>query len=99
MEIEKIREKVKDITTLDEDMEGKKKRLDAIIGKLDEAIAEIQEARQGVPGSGGLSEKTSPYATAEKLLRQGEPMERVMEFCGLTRGEADLLASMHSMHS
>jgi len=39
--------------------------------------------------------ETRPYAQAINMVRKGVGVETIIENCGLTRGEADLIASLH----
>lgn len=44
-----------------------------------------------------LSE-SSPYNRAIQMARQGRDAAGISESCGISRGEAELIVSMHGMH-
>lgn len=39
--------------------------------------------------------ETRPYAQAVRMVQKGAGIDAVMENCGLTRGEAELIAALH----
>ncbi len=99
MAIEALRAKVEGLSSLEVDMAAKQEKLKKIIERLDEALADVRLAGAAEPAPEPSEEDTGPYARARRLLRSGEPMEKVLKVCGLTRGEAEVLASMHAMTS
>lgn len=39
--------------------------------------------------------ETRPYAQAIRMVQKGAPLEEIIDSCGLTRGEAELIVSLH----
>ena len=52
------------------------------------------EAR-GAPAAEEPVEELSPYQRAIQLARQGRDVDRISATCGISRGEAELIVSMH----
>jgi cell division protein FtsB len=42
--------------------------------------------------------ENTPYARAIQMARQGRNASRISESCGISRGEAELIVSMHGPH-
>jgi len=100
MAIEALRKKVDGLSSIEDDMAEKQKKLKEIIERLDDALSDVRLA--GGPGAAheeGGEEEMSAYERARGLLRKGEPIEKVLKTCNLTRGEADVLASMNALAS
>lgn len=60
--------------------------------RLEQQVRRINE-RQSALEMRSVSER--PYAQASELVHKGADIEELMEACGLTRGEAELLVMMH----
>ncbi len=56
---------------------------------------ELQTLANKLQHDAGQPSEYKAYSQAAKLLQQGESLQQVVEKCHLTRGEAELLASMH----
>lgn len=54
----------------------------------------LLEAR-GAPVPEEPVEEMSPYQRAIQLARQGRDVDRISASCGISRGEAELIVSMH----
>ena len=59
--------------------------------RLEQQVRRINE-RQSALEMRSVSER--PYAQASELVHKGADIEELMEACGLTRGEAELLVMM-----
>jgi len=59
--------------------------------RLEQQVRRINE-RQNVLEMRSVSDR--PYAHASELVHKGADIEELMEACGLTRGEAELLVMM-----
>jgi hypothetical protein len=59
--------------------------------RLEQQVRRINE-RQNVLEMRSVSDR--PYAQASELVHKGADIEELMEACGLTRGEAELLVMM-----
>ena len=68
------------------DIEQIKERLNLLEAKLQQS--ERMEANVGA----------SPYQRAIHLARQGRDVTSIAEGCGISRGEAELIVSMHGRH-
>lgn len=55
--------------------------------------AKFQQSEQVEASTGA-----SPYQRAIQLARQGRDVTSIAEGCGLSRGEAELIVSMHGRH-
>ena len=42
--------------------------------------------------------ESTPYSRAIQMARQGRDASRISESCGISRGEAELIISMHGPH-
>jgi len=60
--------------------------------RLEQQVRRINE-RQNVLEMRPVGDR--PYAQASELVHKGADIEELMEACGLTRGEAELLVMMH----
>ena len=60
--------------------------------RLEQQVRRINE-RQSALEMRSVGER--PYAQASELVHKGADIEELMEACGLTRGEAELLVMMH----
>jgi len=60
--------------------------------RLEQQVRRINE-RQSALEMRSVSER--PYAQASELVHKGADIGELMEACGLTRGEAELLVIMH----
>ena len=60
--------------------------------RLEQRVRRINE-RQNVLEMRPVGDR--PYAQASELVHKGADIEELMEACGLTRGEAELLVMMH----
>jgi hypothetical protein len=65
--------------------------------KLEIQIGQLrdQAGQQTLPLNRGDSEQKS-FKVATKLALQGASADEIVELCGLTRGEADLICMLHS---
>jgi hypothetical protein len=98
--LEALRKKVDGLSSLEDDMAEKQKKLKEIIERLDGALSDVRLAGgAGAAHEEGVEEEMSAYERARSLLRKGEPIEKVLKTCNLTRGEADVLASMNALAS
>lgn len=59
--------------------------------RLDQQVRRINE-RQNILEMRSVGDR--PYAQASELVHKGADIEELMEACGLTRGEAELLVMM-----
>lgn len=72
-------------TELHADIEQLTQRIDALEKQIVKMHAEnLQES--------------SPYNRAIQMARQGRDAVRISESCGISRGEAELIVSMHGTH-
>ncbi len=92
-DLEEIRKRIEDLSGMEGDLAEKQKRLKDIIERLDEALSDLR------PTVGAETTNEDGYSAARSLLQRGEPVEKVIRLCNLTRGEADVLASMNAMAS
>lgn len=88
-----LRKGMDDLGGREKDLAVKQERLKDIIERLDGALADIHAARTQD------SAEDADYSAARNLLQRGEPVEKVIEMFNLTRGEADVLASINVMAS
>ncbi len=63
------------------------------IEQLKQRLALLEAQLQQAPVD--LPAETSPYNRAIQLARQGRDAAGISESCGISRGEADLIVSMH----
>ncbi len=63
------------------------------IDQLKQRMALLEAQQQQAPVA--VPEETSPYNRAIQLARQGRDAEVISQSCGISRGEADLIVSMH----
>ena len=65
--------------------------------KLEIQIGQLrdQAGQQALPLNRGDAEQKS-FKVATKLALQGASADEIVELCGLTRGEADLICMLHS---
>jgi hypothetical protein len=63
--------------------------------KLINLQKELHTLASKLQNDAGQPSEYKAYSQAAKLLQQGETLQAVVEKCHLTRGEAELLASMH----
>ena len=70
--------------------------LRAEIERLKERVAGL-EKRSEMPTELRTSEAT-PYQRAIQLARQGKDVASISEHCEISRGEAELIVSMHGAH-
>ena len=66
------------------------------LAKLETQIGQIREhgEQQGLPLNREADQKSFKIAT--KLALQGAKVEEIVELCGLTRGEAELIRMLHA---
>lgn len=57
----------------------------------------LLEARHYQQPEEVVPETTSPYQRAIQLARQGRDVDGISASCGISRGEAELIVSMHGM--
>ena len=69
-------------------------QLESQVAQLDQRQRELG-LRQEQLGQAEPEERS--YDQAVKLVQRGAGVEELMEICGLTRGEAELVAMMHRM--
>lgn len=66
--------------------------------ELEHQVEQVAEARdEPEPAVAGRAEK--PYQMAAMLLQRGADIEELMSVCEITRGEAELLASLYRKQS
>lgn len=63
------------------------------LGHLDQRIAGIEQYLQQIQAD--QSDESTPYNRAINMARQGRDAGRISENCGISRGEAELIVSMH----
>jgi hypothetical protein len=66
------------------------------IEQIKERLA-LLEARHSVQPHEETQE-SSPYQRAIQFARQGRDVTSISESCGISRGEAELIVSMHGVH-
>jgi len=91
--LQALRKGIENLDKREDEMAEKQKILKDVIDRLDGALADIH----GVP-DGEIGEEAN-YSAARTLLRQGEPVEKVIELFNLSKGEADVLSSINAMAS
>jgi len=89
-----LRKGIDELGGRDKDLAEKQSRLKNIIDRLDGALADVHTAP-----AAETSGEDADYIAARNLLQRGEPVEKVIEIFNLTRGEADVLASINAMAS
>lgn len=65
-----------------EEMMGMRQRLDALEARMGSAVSEM-------PGA------DTPYGRAVRLAQEGLPAQELVNRCGISRGEAELIVAMH----
>lgn len=63
--------------------------------KLRLALLESRNIASQVQAQDEPPEEISPYQRAIQLARQGRGVDGISESCGISRGEAELIVSMH----
>jgi hypothetical protein len=66
------------------------------IESLESRVAALEQFIQQLQAE-NASEDT-PYTRAIQMARQGRNASRISESCGISRGEAELIVSMHGPH-
>jgi hypothetical protein len=63
-------------------------------------LAERLEILEGQMGRMAAEEQVepTPYNRAIQMARQGRNADRISESCGISRGEAELIVSVHGRH-
>lgn len=64
------------------------------LAELELRVARLIDASHE-PSLAQTTSAEKPYQMAAKLMQRGADIEELMTVCGLTRGEAELLASLH----
>jgi hypothetical protein len=88
-----LRKGIDELGVKDKDLAEKQSILKDVIERLDDALADVQTNSAAEDG------ERLDYSAARSLLQRGEPVEKVIEMFNLTRGEADVLASINAMAS
>lgn len=66
--------------------------IEQLAGRLDALEKQLAQMQlENLPES-------SPYNRAIQMARQGRDAAGISESCGISRGEAELIVSMHGMH-
>lgn len=87
------------LSSLHQDLKGVTLSLAALgerLAKLEIQISQLREhsEQQGLPLNREADQKSFKIAT--KLALQGAKVEEIVELCGLTRGEAELIRMLHA---
>ncbi len=93
--LDALRKKVDNIAGMEDSLASRQTKLKEIIEGLDEALNDMRRAHMAAVRS--APSEDSPYVIARRLIKRGEPLEMVMKRCRLTRGEANVLATMAAM--
>lgn len=67
------------------------------IEQLKERLTQLESKAQQ-PEPVVTNTEVSPYQRAIQLARQGRDVTSIAEGCGISRGEAELIISMHGRH-
>lgn len=68
---------------------------------LESRIAALEQLIQQLQAENAAAENTpeiTPYTRAIQMARQGRNVSTISESCGISRGEAELIVSMHGPH-
>ncbi|OGV71367.1 MAG: hypothetical protein A3B82_00150 [Methylophilales bacterium RIFCSPHIGHO2_02_FULL_57_10] len=77
------------------DMIQEKKAEAELRRELEGLRLRVEQLEATLQSQSGADEADTPYSRATLLARQGYDANRLAEECGISRGEAELIISMH----
>jgi len=77
------------------DMIQEKKAEAELRRELEGLRLRVEQLEAALQSQSGADEADTPYSRATLLARQGYDANRLAEECGISRGEAELIISMH----